>query len=260
MKLKDLIHRIEEKVPTSSALSWDNVGLLVGDENQEIGTVYVALDATDEVVADAISQGADVILTHHPLLFSGLKQVTVGDFIGNRVIQLISHNVACYAMHTNFDVEVMGNLAAETMGLDSVRVLDATLQEETGNKGIGCVADVAPIALEELAEKCREAFAISNVKVFGDRKQSIRRIAISPGSGKSEVENAIEAGTQVLITGDIDHHTGIDAVARGLAIIDAGHYGLEHIYVEYMAQLLQEIAPELVVKLAPAKEPFWILS
>ena len=260
MKLKDLIHRIEEKIPTSSALSWDNVGLLVGDENREIHRVYVALDATDEVIADAIAQEADVILTHHPLLFSGLKQVTTGDFIGKRVIQLISHNVACYAMHTNFDVEVMGGLAAETMGLDPVRVLDATGQDETEIKGIGCVADVAAISLEELAEKCREAFAISNVKVFGDRTQNIRRIAISPGSGKSEVDNAIEAGAQVLITGDIDHHTGIDAVARGLAIIDAGHYGLEHIYVEYMAHFIQRIAPELAVKTAPAKEPFWILS
>ena len=88
----------------------------------------------------------------------------------------------------------------------------------------------------------------------------LQRIAISPGSGKSEVDNAIEAGAQVLITGDIDHHTGIDAVARGLAIIDAGHYGLEHIYVEYMAHFIQRIAPGLVVKTAPAKEPFWILS
>ena len=260
MKLKELIHRIEEKVPATSALSWDNVGLLVGDENQEIHKVYLALDATDEVVEAAISSGADVILTHHPLLFSGLKKVVAQDFIGRRVIDLIFHNIACYAMHTNFDVEVMGNLAAETMGLTNVTVLDATGEDETGVKGIGCVADVAPITLEELAAKCKDAFAISNVKVFGDRAHAIGRVAISPGSGKSEVENAIAAGAQVLITGDIDHHTGIDAVARGLGVIDAGHYGVEHIYVEYMAKFLKEIAPELTVETAPAKEPFWILS
>lgn len=260
MKLKVLIHSIEEKIPTTSALSWDNVGLLVGDENREIHKVYLALDATDEVVEEAISAGADLLLTHHPLLFSGLKQVTAQDFIGRRVMQMISHNMACYAMHTNFDVEVMGDIAAKTMGLTHVTVLDATAEDETGIKGIGCVADVAPTTLEKLAAKCKQAFAVSNVKVFGEREFSIRRVAISPGSGKSEVENAIAAGAQVLITGDIDHHTGIDAVARGLAVIDAGHYGLEHIYVEYMAQFLQEIGPELTVEKAPAKEPFWILS
>ena len=107
---------------------------------------------------------------------------------------------------------------------------------------------------------CKETFAISSVKVFGEPEQKVSRIAVSPGSGKSEVNNAIAAGAQVLITGDIDHHTGIDAVARELAIIDAGHYGLEHIYVEYMKQFLQEIAPELIVEAAPAKEPFWVLS
>ena len=90
MKLKDLIHKIEERVPTTSALSWDNVGLLVGDENQEIHKVYVALDATDEVVEDATEKGADLILTHHPLVFSGLKQVVASDFIGRRVMQMIS--------------------------------------------------------------------------------------------------------------------------------------------------------------------------
>lgn len=260
MKLKDLIHKMEDRVPVTSALSWDNVGLLVGDENQEIHKVYVALDATDEVVEDAIAKGADVILTHHPLLFSGLKQVTAQNFIGRRVMQMITSNMACYAMHTNFDVEVMGNLAAETMGLSNVKVLDATLDDDGKAKGIGCVADIASTTLEELADTCKDAFGISSVKVFGDRSQKIKRLAISPGSGKSEVEHAVAAGANVLITGDIDHHTGIDAVAQGLAIIDAGHYGLEHIYVTYMAQFLQEIAPELAVETAPAKEPFWILS
>lgn len=260
MKLKDLIHKIEERVPTTSALSWDNVGLLVGDENQEIHKVYVALDATDEVVEDATEKGADLILTHHPLVFSGLKQVVASDFIGRRVMQMISSNVSCYAMHTNFDVEIMGNLAAKIMGLTEVEVLEPTLDDAGEAKGIGCVADITPTNLKALAKMCKETFAISSVKVFGEPEQKVSRIAVSPGSGKSEVNNAIAAGAQVLITGDIDHHTGIDAVAQNLAIIDAGHYGLEHIYVEYMKQFLQEIAPELIVEAAPAKEPFWVLS
>jgi putative NIF3 family GTP cyclohydrolase 1 type 2 len=87
----------------------------------------------------------------------------------------------------------------------------------------------------------------------------VQQVAISPGSGKSEVEAALKAGAEVLITGDIDHHTGIDAVAQGLCIIDAGHYGIEHIYIDYMAQFLREIAPHLSVVTAKKQEPFWII-
>lgn len=257
MKLSELLHRIEERIPRDYALDWDNVGLLVGDENQEISKVYVALDATDEVVERAINCGADVIMTHHPLIFSGMKQVIRQDFIGARVMDMIKNDVAYYAMHTNFDVQVMGDLAAQYFDLKSWEVLDITSEDK---KGIGCVGTMeATASLEEVAMQCKECFGISSVKVFGDHNTKINCVAISPGSGKSEVEAAIAAGADVLITGDIDHHTGIDAWARNLAIIDAGHYGIEHIYIAYMVELLGEIAPEIQVDTEPKKEPFWVI-
>jgi dinuclear metal center YbgI/SA1388 family protein len=259
MKIRELTEEIEKRIPLSLALDWDNVGLLVGDEEREVQTVYLALDATDAVIREATASGADLLLTHHPLIFGGCRRISSDDFVGRRVLALAQHQIACYAMHTNFDVAVMGTLAAKKFGLLDLQVLDVTYhQPET--MGIGCVGHLMEVhLLQELAVRTREVFGLSHVKVFGAADAMIQRIAISPGSGKGEVDAAIAAGAQVLITGDIDHHTGLDAQARGLRIIDAGHYGIEHIYVDYMEQFLQEIAPELSVIKAKKQEPFWII-
>lgn len=256
MTVEQMMHRIEEKIPTDRALDWDNVGLLVGDKKAQVKKIYLALDATDEVIDHAIAWGADALLTHHPLIFSGMKQVTEDTFLGRRIRRLIQNDISCYAMHTNFDVCVMGNLAAEKLGLKHVTVLDAQGEEPYG---IGCVGELEhPLTLQELAEMTTEKFGISHVKVFGDPEQRAERIALCPGSGKSEMRCVKAAGAGVYITGDIDHHTGIDAVADGISVIDAGHYGVEHIYMEYMEQFLREILPEVEVASEPLKEPFWI--
>ena len=266
MTVNEITAEIEKRIPRERALDWDNVGLLVGDGTAEARRVYLALDVTDEVVEHAVRQKADLILSHHPLIFSGMKQVTEDTFQGRRIRKLIRHDISCYAMHTNFDVCVMGDLAAEKLGLFDVEVLEVCgaghRGEETGEAvpyGIGCVG-VLPeaVTLRQMAERTAAAFDISHVKVFGDEERPVCRVAVCPGSGKSDIPYALSSGADVYITGDIDHHSGIDAVAQGLSIIDAGHYGVEHIYMEYMKHFLQERLPELEVFTEPKQEPFWI--
>ncbi len=258
MRLADCMEIIEKRMPKDLALGWDNVGLLVGNPEKEVGRVYVALDVTDSVVEHAIEAKADLLLTHHPLIFSGMKRVVTTDFIGKRVIDMIRADMSYYAMHTNFDVAVMGELASEYLGLENTKTLDVTCSET--DMGIGCVGELSQaMNLKGLAELCKLRFGISSVKVFGEEAQKVKRIAISPGSGKSEVQEALRAEADVLITGDIDHHTGIDAFAQGLAIIDAGHYGIEHIYIAYMKEFLQDVLPELEVVTETKKEPFWVI-
>ena len=101
MKCKEIIAKIEEKYPVSFAEGWDNSGFLAGDVSWEVKKVFLALDATDEVIDAAIQCGADMIITHHPLIFSGMKKVTADDFIGRRIIKMIQHKICYYAMHTN---------------------------------------------------------------------------------------------------------------------------------------------------------------
>ena len=126
MVCKEIIQILEQKSPVSYACSWDNVGLLVGSRKKEIHRIYVALDATDETIQEAVSAGADMLLTHHPLIFKGIKNVNAEDFIGRRVIELVRHDMAYYAMHTNFDISGMADLAAERMQLTDTRVLQVT--------------------------------------------------------------------------------------------------------------------------------------
>ena len=101
MLCRDIINVIENTYPKQAALEWDNVGLLVGRTEKEVEKIYVALDATDEVIDAAIASGADMLVTHHPLIFSPMKKITDEHFIGNRVVKLLQHDISYYAMHTN---------------------------------------------------------------------------------------------------------------------------------------------------------------
>ena len=166
MRVMDLTERIEKEIPREQALDWDNVGLLVGDKEQEIHKVYVALDLTDAVLEHAIDCGADMILTHHPLIFGGIKRVNADDFIGRRILALAQHGIAYYAMHTNFDVCVMGQIAAEQLGLMDIEALEVTSPED--GRGIGCLGKLTQaVSLYDLAERVRDAFGLSHVKAFG---------------------------------------------------------------------------------------------
>ena len=182
MKCSEIIEVLGRLAPEGCACEWDNPGLLAGRSGKEVRNIYIALDATDQVVEAAIGAGADMLLTHHPLIFKAIKKVNDQDFITRRLVKLIQADISYYAMHTNFDAApgCMADLAAERLGLTE------------------CV----------------------------------------PLEAMGEIEGAIASGSQVLVTGDISHHQGIDAAARNIAVIDGGHYGLEHIFIPYMADYL----------------------
>ena len=256
MRCQDILDKIEARYPRKYACDWDNVGLLAGNREREVDTVYIALDATDEVVDAASECGAQLLLTHHPMIFGGLKSVTTDDYVGERLIRLIRNDISYYAMHTNYDVMGMAELAADMLDLKDRRVLEEVLDGE----GIGRVGDLSrSMTLEECANFVKERFGLPNVKIFGEPEKQVQRAAICPGSGKSEAKPALSMGAEVYITGDIDHHTGIDMADCGMAIIDAGHYGVEHIYIADMEHFLKENCPELRVYTAPVKQPFQVL-
>lgn len=260
MECKKVIEILEKQSPKSYACDWDNVGLLVGREDKEIQKIYIALDATDEVIEEAIANGADMLLTHHPMIFKGMKRVTQEDFIGRRIIRLIQNDMVYYAMHTNFDVMGMADLAADYLGISDTRVLEITSVSETGEEGIGRYGSLKKeMTVRECCEEVKQAFSLENVKVFGNLERKVKTAAISPGSGRSVISNALQAGVDVLITGDIDHHEGIDAVAQKLTVIDAGHYGVEHIFIPYMEQYLKREAKELEIAVQPLTFPFQII-
>lgn len=257
MLLSELMEELEAFCPRSLAMGWDNVGLQAGRTGKEVRRVYLALDADSRVIENALALECDLVLTHHPLLFHGIKQITDTDFIGRRLIRLLQTDTALFAMHTNFDVAVMADEAADRLGLEDREVLEVTGADAESEWGIGRVGALeGAMPLRDLAERVREAFRIPHVRFYGDPCLPVRICAILPGSGKDEIDLAMKAGADVMVTGDITHHVGIDAVEKGIAVIDAGHYGVEKIFVPYMKEYLEKEFPGLEVFTEGEREPF----
>ena len=243
MKVRELMGLLEELCPLSYACDWDNSGLQVGRLDAEVSRIMIALDLTDEVITAAVNSGCGLILTHHPLLFSPLRQVSGENIPGRYVLRLAESGMACVSMHTNFDVApgCMADLAAKRLGLrDTVPV------EPVGDGGIGKVGNLP------------EAFCLPSIILYdkGEINRPISRVGILPGSGKGEIGLARALGAEVYVTGDMGHHPALDAMAEGLAVLDAGHYGLEWIFMEFMENYLRERLPqEMEIRTAPFQIP-----
>ena len=238
MNCRKLIDLLEMEVPLETAESWDNPGFLVGDKEKEIKKVLVVLDITNEVVEYAIKEQVDFILAHHPVIFSKISRCTSDDFLQNKLLKLISHGICAYGMHTCYDVCRMGN-------------------EKAQGKGIGITAYIeGDVTVGEYAKKVKEAFSLESVMVFGDSNTKISKIAIVPGSGRSMISTAKQTGADVFLTGDIGHHEGLDAIDMGMCVIDAGHYGLEHVFIDDMKQFLCDQTENLEVITYKAGSPY----
>lgn len=260
MTVNDIIDILEKLSPPYAACSWDNVGLMTGDAKADVSKVLVTLDVDEDAIQKAVDNGADMIVSHHPLIFKGINRVTADNLTGRRIIALIRNNISCFAMHTNFDIcGSMGQAAADVLNLQNTKVLEVT--SEDGN-GLGRIADVAGNEITDAAcwaEKIKKCFDIPTVKVFGSMDKKVYRIAIYPGSGSGAVQQALRCGADLLVTGDIGHHTGIDAAAQGLTVIDAGHYGIEHIFIKFIADYIKENLPDITVIEADIKNPFQVI-
>ena len=262
MKIYELIKDLETLAPPALALPWDNPGLLVGDGSREVTKVFLALDAGSGAIEKAAENGCDMIITQHPMIFSAIKDVRADDPLGKRIIRLIRSDMACYAMHTNYDAAVMADIVAGRMGLKVVCPLETEAEHEGTGLGIGFIADPAPgeeMTLRGLAASVKERFALPEVRFYGEGDRPVSRIACCPGSGKGMDGCALAGGADVLVTGDVDHHYALDCLEEGLAVIDAGHHGLEHIFTQHMSGWFAEKHPEITVFTSEEKSPFSVV-
>jgi len=258
MNNQKIIKALEQLAPLNLAESWDNPGFQIGRSDHEVNSVFLALDATDEVIDSALSHKADMLITHHPLIFSEIKSVLDNNFIGRRIIKLIEGKINYYAMHTNFDVTVMAKHAASLLELHQCQILKPG--ELPAELGIGCTGLLKePMSLKDCGEWVKKVFCIPNLKIYGDLNAKVQSISVSPGSGKGMSEAAIRQKADVLITGDVGHHEGIDAIAQGIFIIDAGHHGIEHIFVDYMKTFFEKNWSQIKVYTEANISPFTVI-
>lgn len=264
MNCSEIIKILSDTAPEHFAEDWDNTGLLI-ETTREIKKVIIAVDATDYVIDKAVSENADLIITHHPLIFSGLKRLTINDnHIGRRVLKLANNNIGLYAMHTNFDVCQMNKAVCDKLQVKMTDLFEIT--DEWNGEKVGFGFNVSPEMMkindiQKLAEFIKDKMELDAVRVFAStsEKQEIKQISIIPGSGKSfinELQDNTDSKIKVFITGDIDHHTGIDAAAKGYAVIDAGHYGIEKVFVEYMEKYISSKLANVEVLSVKDDAPF----
>ena len=260
MNCRELIDLLEKEVPLETAENWDNPGFLVGDKEKEIQKVLVVLDITNDVIEYAVKEHVDFILAHHPVIFSKISRCTSDDFLQKKLLKLIRHGICAYGMHTCYDVCRMGDRMVERLGLTKLcgPVEDSeSNHEKAQGKGIGITADIEEdMTVGEYAKKVKEAFSLDSVLVFGDPDTKISKIAIVPGSGRSMISTAKQTGADVFLTGDIGHHEGLDALDMGMCVIDAGHYGLEHVFIDDMKEFLCDQTKNLEVITYKAGSPY----
>lgn len=259
MKCREVTEIIERICPIKSACDWDNPGLITGNMDAEVHNIMVALDATDEVIDAAIAQHADMLITHHPLIFGKISKVNSEDIVGKRLMKLICNGINNYAAHTNFDVKIMGAIAASMLGLEDPKVLEVTNVFDGVEEGVGKFSDVYESQAQTWIDKLKASFELDNVIVYGDTNRTVKRVAISPGSGKGMINFAKANNVDLLITGDIGHHDGIDAVEAGITVVDASHYGLEVIFIDYVAKVLERECKDVRVITCKAGVPYKIM-
>ena len=246
MRVKDIIKVIEDFAPLSIQEGWDNSGLCVGSPEDDVTSVLLALDCTPELVDEAVACGADMIVTHHPLIFSGLKKISPDDIVGEAVIKAIRAGISIYAAHTSADkvLEGVSGAMAAKLGLVNVTVLD----EDGEGTGLGAVGDLPqPMTAEQAVAFVKDRFALKAMKTSRPSDGMISRVAMCGGSGGSLIKAARKAGAQLYISGDISYHNFF--TSDGFMIMDIGHYESEIEIVDILFSLIKKNFPTFAVRI-----------
>lgn len=228
LKVKDLMRIMEEYAPLNYKEDFDNVGLMVGDEESEVTSILVSLDCTMAVVEEGKEKGCNFILTHHPLLFLKPKSITKSTLQGRKIIELIKNDINLYSSHTNLDSTKDGinDLITKLLDFDSWEVIDEKPYEE--KVGIGRMVTLSSlVTLEDLCNKVKSALNIPTLKYSGGENTIIKKVAIINGSGNDFLFKTKELGADCIITGDTTYHYVSDLNEEGVCVIDIGHFESE---------------------------------
>lgn len=243
MKAKKIAYVIENYAPLSLQESWDNSGFCIGDEESEVHKLLLGFDCTPELVQEAVREGADMIVTHHPLIFGGIKKISKSSLVGEAVIEAIKHDIVIYACHTNMD-KVLGGVSgklASRIGLKDVEILEP----DPEGYGLGVVGNLSePMAVEEFVTKIKEILSLKYVRTSMP-VEKIRRVALCGGSGHSLIENAIASGADVYISADIGYHNFY--CPDNFMIMDIGHFESEVHIIETIYDILHEKFPNFAI-------------
>ncbi len=234
--VREVMAEMERIAPAELALEGDNIGLVAGHPDGRVERVLIALDLTAGVAAETAQTGADMLILHHPPIYNGLTTLRE-DGPNCALVVLVRNGIAVFSAHTNLDKTPGGveDCLADALGLtvhakgEFLRYVDMPAPTE--------LSEVAALAADKLGNPC--------VRYFGNGGVVVRRLALSCGSGVDNAREAKENGADALLTGDVRHHSAMDALAIGLPVIDAGHFHTERPVLQFLEKRLQTASHQL---------------
>lgn len=245
---KDIADAMERFAPPVLREDWDNVGLLLGSFGQSVSKVLVTLDVLDNVVEEALANRADMIVSHHPVIFKGVKRLNDGDKAGKRLLTLIRSGIAVYAAHTNLDAAEGGT---NDVLFDALGLLNKEGLKPSGHEGypfacgrVGNLPEATTLAA--FAARVRGAVSAEYVTYSGEDNAPVRRVGLCTGAGAAAEYFALakEKGCDAYVTGDVTHHAAQAALDMGLCVVDATHYYTEMIVNEAVRGRLTRFCAE----------------
>ena len=247
MILQEIIDKIESFAPLEMACEGDNPGLMFGKKDKEIERVLVALDVDLGVIKEAKEKGADLILTHHPLMIDPIRQITETTPAGRCILELAEAGIALYSAHTNLDSAKGGlnDIFAEKLGISDTKPIEVTYTDENGKTyGIGRVGTIEnEMSLAEFAAFVCKAFDLPSTNYVGNGNAKIKAVAVCSGSGGSLLS---DVSADVYVTGDIKYSGARNAADIGQNLVIAGHYETEICAMQVFKDILSDLPVNVV--------------
>ncbi len=243
MTVREIYDSLIERIPDALAEAWDNDGLMcASDDTKEVKRALVTLDVTEEMVDYAIASGIDLILSHHPLIFKPLKNLTEDDHIARKVIKLIKHDIAVISFHTRAD-KVEGGVndtLCEIIGIRNAVPF--------GEGGLGRIGELdEELSMEDFSYLLKGLLDCDGVKV-ADACIPVQRVAVVGGDGKSYLSAALEMGADTFVSGRIGYNVMAEASEMGINLLEAGHFFTEHPVTAFFQSLLYHLDHEMYVE------------
>jgi len=240
MTVQEIFELLNAFAPVERAEEYDNPGLLVGDGEAQVRRVLVALDPSLRVVREAVERGVDLIVTHHPFPFTGMKRFLCGDPAADKLSLLLKNSISLIAMHTNLDLAAGGvnDALAEALGLT-----DIAAAEESGLIRTGELCE--SLSPEEFCRAVKAKLCAPGVRAVCG-KRPIRRVWVGGGSCSEFLAAAVRGGADAFVTADCRHHAFLDAEEWGITLVDAGHFATEAVVLPRLREWLKESGAEIL--------------
>lgn len=253
MTVREIAGAIEDFAPLDLQENYDNAGLQVGNPDMQVSAVLLCLDVTEDILAEAVERECNLIVSHHPLIFKGLKRLTGSTPVERIVMNALASGVAIYSAHTNLDsaFEGVSYEIAHSLGVRDARALRPVGDDP--RLGLGVIGDITPTPRLEFLRRVKETFDVRSLRFSAiDHRIVIRRVAVCGGSGASMIPDALREHADIYLTGDLKYH---DFTAYGDRIIlaDIGHYESELCAQRIFSRVIRERFPECATYFAEAE-------